>query len=164
MPINQALAICGINHPNALAAFAHEGLANVADFATMMDEEIKDMCKAMSARRVNQHGYQLGAVYVKRVRALAHWARKLNQLQLPIADDGFTHELLNQAILELDVGGQEEAEVKKPSKLNPEDWDLWEPGFINYVSSLNGVLGTPLAYVIRKPDLTPNDFPADDEY
>ena len=100
----------------------------------------------------------------KRVRALAYWARSRAQRQLPIPDDGFDAPALALSIQQLNFGETEEAEVKKPPKLNPDEWDTWEPAFINYLKSLNGVQSTPLAYVIRKDTLTPDDFDATDDF
>jgi len=163
MPIDQALQVCGINAAPAIAAFTRDGFNNVADFAIMTDKDIRDMCVAMAARPQNQQGYKLGALQIKRVRAMAEWARQRARRQLPIPDDMFDAAMLNEAIQQLNMGTIDEAEVKKPPKLNPDDWDIWEPSFINYLKSLNGVQGTPLAYVIRKPNLTAADFPATDD-
>ncbi len=65
MPINHALNICGINQAQAIAAFTRDGFQNVADFATMTDEDIRDMCVAMAARPVGQQGHRLGALQIK---------------------------------------------------------------------------------------------------
>ena len=40
MPINQALATCGIITATGLNAFAHEGLIDVADFAELNENGI----------------------------------------------------------------------------------------------------------------------------
>ena len=112
----------------------------------------------MAAIPPEQNGYRLGALQIKRIRALAHWARKQQLRQLPIPNGGFTAALMAASIQELDMEAEEETEVKKPAKLNPEDWDVWEPSFVNYLKSLKGVQGTPLSYVIRSANLTVNDF------
>ena len=81
MPINTALIVCELTNnagnadATAVAAFEHEGMATVANFAHMTDKDVIEMCKAMNNRAMNQHGYQIGALKVKRVRALAYWAR-----------------------------------------------------------------------------------------
>ena len=162
MPVAQALAICGIQGPAAVNAFNRDGFQTVADFAQMTDKDIREMAVAMGARTQNQQGFKLGALQLKRVRALAHWARERAKRQLPIPDDMFNAALLAEAIEELNLGVTEEAEVKKPPKLHPDDWDTWEPAFINYLKSLKGADNTPLAYVIRDANLTAADFdPAD---
>ena len=60
MPISNALITCGMVGAQPLAAFIHEGLVNVADFAELRDEDVIKMCEAMAARRVNQHGCPIG--------------------------------------------------------------------------------------------------------
>ena len=158
MPINAALTVCGANNQQARNAFTQQGITNVADFAQLSDKDVKEMCVAMAAIPPEQNGYRLGALQIKRIRALAHWARKQQLRQLPIPNGGFTAALMAASIQELDMEAEEETEVKKPAKLNPEDWDVWEPSFVNYLKSLKGVQGTPLSYVIRSANLTVNDF------
>ena len=110
----------------------------MADFAQLSDKDVRDMAVAMAARPLNQHGHKLGALQIKRVRALAHWARKLQLRQLPIHDNAFNAAIMAECIQELDMGEEEETDVKKPIKLNPEDWDVWEPSFVNYLKSERG--------------------------
>ena len=77
MPIDAAFAVCGLVTPNALTAFQHDGMLNVANFAALADGDVIEMCKGMAARPITQHGYRIGALQSKRVRALASWARDL---------------------------------------------------------------------------------------
>ena len=69
MPIDNALATCGITTEQGRAAFHQEGFENVRDFAVFDDDDIKAMCKAMAARAQNatENGYRIGALHVKRV-------------------------------------------------------------------------------------------------
>ena len=79
------------------------------------------------------------------MRALAHWARDLRNRQLPIPDDGFDAAALDNAMIMLDTDdATDETDLKKPPKLKPDDWDTWEPEFVNYLKSLRGQAGTPL--------------------
>ena len=83
MPIDTALIVCGLANnagnakATAVAAFEHKGMANVANFAHMTDKDVIEMCKAMNDWALNQNGYQIGALKVKRVRVLAYWAQDL---------------------------------------------------------------------------------------
>ena len=51
MPINAALIVCGLTNnqgnvkATAVAAFQHEGMANIAHFAHMTDKGIIEMCE-----------------------------------------------------------------------------------------------------------------------
>ena len=60
-------------------------------------------------------------------------------------------------------GATDEADVKKPPKLKPDDWGTWEPEFVNHMKSLWGQTGTPLDCFPRHPTKTVNDFLATDE-
>ena len=150
MPINAGLATCGLTTAAARAAFTHDGFTTLADFAILTDKDVRDMFKNMSARPIGNlhHGYRIGAIHSKRVRAMAHWARELTKRQLPVPDDGFDAAALAAALQEMDALTVDDTEVKKPPMLKPEDWDIWEPAFINYLKSITGTDGTPLAYVI----------------
>ena len=115
------MIVCGLttNAGNAKAAdvtaFEHEGMATVADFAHMTDKDVIEMCKAMNTRALNQDGYRIGALKVKRVRALAYWARDLRNRQLPIPDDGFDAAALANAMIMLDTDdATDETDLKKP--------------------------------------------------
>ena len=98
------------------------------------------------------------------MRALAHWAQDLRNRQLPVDENGFDVAALDDAMIMLDTdNAANETDLKKPPKLKPDNWDTWEPKFVNYLKSLRGQTGTPLDYVIRDPTKTVNDFPATDE-
>ena len=57
----------------------------------------------------------------------------------------------------------DETDVKKPPKSKPDDWDTWEPEFVNHVKSLQGQAGTPLDCIVQDPTKTVNNFLATDE-
>ena len=150
MPINAAMIVCGLTNnqgnaeADAVAAFTHEGMTTLADFAFMTDKDVIEMCKTMNARALTQQGYRIGALKVKRVRALAYWARDLRNRQLPIPDDGFDAAALDNAMIMLDTDdATDETDLKKPPKLKPDDWDTWEPEFVNYLKSLRGHRSRP---------------------
>ena len=82
MPINAALIVCwltdqGNADAHVVAAFEHEGMANVANFAHMTDKDIVEMCESMNAWALNQNRHWIGALKVKRMRVLAHSAGDL---------------------------------------------------------------------------------------
>ena len=62
MPVDAVLIVCGLVDAagdviaNALAAFEHEGMCNIADFDRMTDKDIIEMCMAMNARATSQNG------------------------------------------------------------------------------------------------------------
>ena len=152
MPIAAALAICGLDQQAAVTAFNREGLANVRDFADLTDSEIISMCESMGKR--TRQAFPVGALPTQKIRALAMWARDLSTRQLAVNDGDFTQALLAIWLTRLDATPSEEHEVKKPPKFNPDIWDVWEPAFVNYLSSLLGAQGTPLSYIVRDPSLT----------
>ena len=83
--------------------------------------------------------------------------RKRAHRQLPIPDDMFHANILAEAIEELNLSVIDEAEVKEPPNLNPDNWDTWEPAFTNCLKSLKRAGNAPLVYVIRDCNLTADD-------
>ena len=111
-------------------------MVNVANFAHMTDKDVIEMCKAMNARITNQNGCQIGTLKVKCVRVLACWAQDLRNRQLPVNDT---------AMILLDANNStDETDSKKSPKFKPDDWDTWEPKFMNHLKFLRGQAGTPL--------------------
>ena len=142
MPINHVLTVIGlpiVGPHNALQAFTHEGLQDARDFAHFNDEEITRMCSSMSRGALNNNGYRIGALHVKKVRALAHWARDLANRQLPVPDNAFTIADMEMHMAALDAEPTGDQEVQRPESLDPEKWDEWEPTFVNYLMSLQSV-------------------------
>ena len=88
MTINQALNTCGITTTAGCQAFAFDGFQNVADLALVNDADVTNMVKVMGTRTERQ--YNLGALQIKKLRALVFWVQDLQQKQLPIPDNGFT--------------------------------------------------------------------------
>ena len=80
MTINHALSICGITTTAGCQAFAFDGFQNVADFALINDTDVTNMVKVMGTR--DERAYNLGALQVKKVRALVLRAQNLQQRQL----------------------------------------------------------------------------------
>ena len=161
MPINEALATCGITTAQGRHAFNFDRFHTVADFARINDDDITNMVKAMGTREV--HPYVLGALQVKNIRALVYWARDLRRRQVDIPDNGFTPAVLEDMLDLMEANeGAEEVAVKRPPVLKPDDWDNWEPTFVNYLASLMGVKQVPLDYIVREDGTGPDDFEAND--
>ena len=86
------------------------------------------------------------------MRALAYCARDLRNRQLPIDDNGFDAAALAAAMILLDSdNATDETDVKKPLKLKLDDWDTWEPKFVNYMKSLQGRLVLHLIKLFETP-------------
>ena len=52
--------------------------------------------------------------------------------------------------------------VKQLLALKQDNWDNWEPTFVNYLKTLKGISGVPLDYIIWDKHLTPADFEEED--
>src|SRR5687767_13013773 len=56
--------------------------------------------------------------------------------------------------------GKPDGDGLNPGAIDTKKWRTWYKSLMNYLSSLTGVTGVPLLYVIRKQDL---DFDPDNE-
>ena len=69
--------------------------------------------------------------------------------QLLINDNGVDATALVNAMIVLDTdNATDETDVRQPPKLKPDDWDTWEPEFLNYVKSLQGEAGALLDHIV----------------
>ena len=162
MPIDEALETCGITTEAGLNAFEHEGFTNVAQFGSLSTEEVTEMAKSMSARAINQNGYKIGALQVKRVKVLCFWARQKIMKQEVVNDNGFTPAVLARYLTIFETAPKEDQETKTPDKFDANKWEEWKVEFINYLKGLVGVTKTPLDYVVRDEAKDPEDFPLTD--
>ena len=118
----------------AAPAFEAGGIAEVMHFAELTSKDLDNLFTSVRGRRVNQAGHQIGLMHTKNIRALALWARTRVQMQdLPVGDNDFTPALSQEHKTKLETvdATEDEEGVKKPSKLNPNDWDAWEQTLIN---------------------------------
>ena len=126
MTINNALSTCGITTAAGRQAFAFDGFQHVAEFALINDTDVTNMVKLIGTR--TERGYNLGALQVKKVRALVFWARDLRQRQLPIPDNGFTPTVLQETLQIMEASeNMDEVAVKRPPVLKQDNWDVRNP-------------------------------------
>ena len=151
--VHNVLTICGITAVAARNAVVQEGFATVAHFARVKSDDIDSMVKNLRSTRVgNQNGVRIGAIPTKNMKALAWWARDKKRRGMNIVGDDFGEETLEEALINMELEETEdETKVEAPGLLkSADDWISWELTLNNYLRSIRGTSGVPLAYIIRK--------------
>ena len=173
--VDQCLEWIGFGIPNQRATISTEaGFNRLNDLNDIEEKDIRDMAdsfqKQTIANRIN-----FGMRRTKWLIAMMHWVQDFSRCsKLPTIDDYVTANDFKQAL----STAAQRASLRKvdtdqvdtiskaanPGKLkNERKWPEWYPAFVNYLSTIPGVYGVPLSYIVRDnqaPDHT-RDFAGD---
>ena len=150
--IHDLLVICGINEAATRTAIIQEGFTTPNQFSRITPDEVETMVKNLRQPRGDQPGVRIGAVPTKNLKALVWWARDKKRRNHEINIEEFDEAKLEECIIKLEVEDKDEdTKVDAPGQLKVADeWVKWELALYNYLMSITGASGVPLAYVIRK--------------
>lgn len=164
-PLRQALLWIG--YDEVQAQVLEEELGDLTTMGTARSTEITDVLKTYASRTIAAGRITSGLVRIKRMQALAHWVRDFKRIDQEVTIDGLDAAtfLAALSVSEERARAREsdkdtaEARAKEasPGKLTSEkDWEKWETRLVNQLSILQGVIGVPLAYVVREDDPNPD--------
>lgn len=141
-----------------------EGFDTFADLATMKEKDIRDLAESYSRRTAADGRAIFGLRRIRYMIGLIHWVQDFGRVGEQPSLEGIDD--ANQFKIILDEASQR-ADVRKiekdqsdtvskaadPGKFKDErKWPEWEPAFANYLSTIPGVNGIPLSYVIRETE------------
>ena len=133
------------------------GLDNLADFIDVNETNNRDMAESLAKRSPAQH-YIFGMRRIKWLRCSGP------PTAVDIVDDDALKEVLNVSIRHTALRKVDDDQVETiskvadPGKFKDEcKWADWEPAFTNYLSTIPGVYGIPLSYVIRQNNESQHD-------
>ena len=73
----------------------------------------------------------------------------MQERQLPISDNGFTAAVLREMLLIMEASKtMDEIAFKWLPVLKQDNWDNWEPTFVNYLKTLKSASDIPLECII----------------
>ena len=154
-----------------------EGFDTFADLATMKEKDIRDLAESYSRRTVADGRAIFGLRRIRFMIGLIHWVQDYGRIGeeptlVGIDNAEQLKTALDDAFQRADVRKIEKdqsdtvSKAADPGKFKDErKWPEWEPAFANYLSTIHGVNGIPLSYVIREreiPDRTV-DYPSFNE-
>ena len=168
-PVDQALVWIGFGTEVNCNSIRNEGgLEAFADFF-LTGSDIWDMASKLSKRTTAQGLINFGILYVKYTLGIMHWAQDESYWSRTASLTGISdtdkHKALLGSVLDRsalrNVESDQAETIRKaayPGKFKDErTWPDWEVKFENYLSTIPGVNGVPLSFVVRyqeAPDRT----------
>jgi len=142
-----------------IQALRQEGYLSLEDFAYNRYQDISEMAKRVQALPVDRGGVRFGQVHILKLKAFLWWLkdRLRRGLPLDLDDGGFGEEQMTKSIqqymAEEEMKDADDTVAKAPDKFAPhslQGWNTFNRELENYLSSIRGLSGVPLIYVIRK--------------
>ena len=162
--VDQCLQWIGFANAAHCQAIRDEaGLDSLADFIDITETDIRDMADSFAKRSPAQR-FIFGMQRIKWLPGLMHWVQDQDRCSHPptaadVVNDDALKEVLNVSIHRAALRKVNDNQVETiskaadPGKFKDErKWADWEPVFTNYLSTIPGVYGIPLSYVIREND------------
>ena len=173
--VDQCLEWIGFGIPNQRATISTEVSFNsLNDLNDIEEKDIRDMADSFQKRTIANR-INFGMRRTKWLIAMMHWVQDFSRCsKRPTIDDFVTANDFKQAL----STAAQRASLRKvdtdqvdtiskaanPGKRKDErKWPEWYPAFVNYLSTIPGVYGMPLSYIIhdnQAPDHT-GDFVGD---
>ena len=167
----------GFDQPATRDRIREEGFETFADLATMKEKDVRDLAESYSRRTAADGRAIFGLRRIRYMIGLIHWVQDFGRVGEEPTLEGVENAeqfktMLDEAYQRADVRKIEKdqsdtvSKAADPGKFKDErKWPEWEPAFTNYLSTIPGVNGIPLSYVIREveePDRT-TDHPGFNE-
>ena len=155
----QWIGFTDVQHRNSI--IAEGGFNGLIDFFDVTETDIRDMAESFSKRSPAANRINFGMRRIKWLIAMMHWCQDHQRCseEPDIADfanaDAFKEALqvsAQRALLRKNDSDQVDtiSKAADPGKFKDETkWPDWEPAFVNYLSTMPGVRGVPLSYVVR---------------
>jgi len=147
-----------------ITAIRDEGYLSMDDFTLNTYQDITDFAERVQALPVNRGGVRFGQVHIIKLKGFLYWLKDQQRRGLPLDlnDRGFGEEQLIKSVAEYRSEIEkkdDDAKAKVPDKFQPHTlrgWNTFNRELHKYLSSILGVTGVPLVYVICKDPLDPN--------
>ena len=149
-----------VQHRNAI--IDEGGFDRLTDFYDINKTDIRDMAESFSKRSPATNRIIFGMQRIKWLISMMHWAQDHQQCsEDPDLDDIANAEEFKEALIVLPQCASLQrtdteqvdtiSKAADPGKFKDEKkWPDWEPAFVNYLSTIPGVRGVPLSYIVRE--------------
>ena len=160
--MNLALLHIGFANFVVRTRLREEGLDSFNDLRSLTEKDIRDVAETFGRRTANDGRFIFGIRRTRLLIGLVHWVQdfarvgKNPNMNAFINDPAAFRDALDIALdrarvrkIELDQSNTV-SKAADPGKFKDErKWLEWEPSFTNYLSTIPGVSGVLLSYVIR---------------
>ena len=166
--IMQVLHWIGFTNDNQKNSIFNDSINSFSDLYSFSTSDITDMAKDYANRHTNNGRMHFGICRIKKLKAFMFWVQDFRRIDKAPTIEGMNEtdflKQLDQALEQAKIRNQhrEDSDIKSkeasPGPLKSEkDWVDWESKFVNYLSTLTGVNGVPLSYIVRENELPPTD-------
>lgn len=160
--MDQILTWIGFDNEATRLRLQTESFESFADILEMSEKDIRDLADSYTRRTVADGRSIFGSRRTRYLTGLIHWVQDYERIGEQPTIDGIVGAAEFRAAL---TEANRRANVRKvekdqsdtvskaadPGKFKDErKWSIWEPAFANYLSTIPGVNGIPLSYVIRE--------------
>lgn len=154
----------GFNLPATRDRIRAEGFEGLEDLIGMKEKDIRDLSESYGRRTIADGRAIFGIRRIRYLIGLIHWVQDFGRIGQEPSLDGIDNAAdfriaLDVASYRADVRKIEKdqadtvSKAADPGKLKDErKWPEWEPAFMNYLSTIPGVSGVPLSYVVREKE------------
>ena len=150
-----ALGYIGFDNINVRDRLRNEGLQDFSDL------NIRDIAESFTKRTIGDGRFLFGIWRTRLLIGMIHWVQDFSQVgETPSMNNYLGHPGLFRDALSADLRKIEHdqsdtvSKAADPGKFKDErKWPEWEPSFVNYLSTLHGVSGVPLSYVVRAKEI-----------
>ena len=158
--VKQMLHWSGFTTEGQKNAIYNDSIQSYDDLLNMSEKDVTDLAKDYSARstaaRIN-----FGLRRIKKLKAIIHWVKDHRRTSTTPTIEGMNGTDFNSQLSrasqrahirkQIHDDSDNKAKASSPGPLESEDkWIDWETKFENYLSTIPGVDGVPLSYVIRE--------------
>jgi hypothetical protein len=158
-----ALTWIGFDNEATRDRIQDEGFASFDDLKSMKEKDVRDLAESYGRRTVVDGRFIFGVRRIRYLIGMLHWVQDFVRLgDTPsleeFGDDGAAFRVALETAFNRDdvrkIEKEQSDTVSKaadPGKFKDEKkWPEWEPAFVNYLSTIPGVNGIPLSYVVRE--------------
>ena len=161
-----ALGYIGFDNAIVRNRLRNEGLQDFSDMKSLKEKDVRDIAESFTKRTVGDGRFLFGIRRTRLLIGMVHWVQDFARVgETPSMNNYLGHPGLFRDALTV---ASDRADVRKieldqsdtvskaadPGKFKDErKCPEWEPSFVNYLPTLDGVSGVPLSYVVRLKDV-----------
>ena len=166
--VEQILYWIGFIDDDKREAIRDDALRDYKDLENLTEKEIDTLSDSFQKKMSTDGKMTFGSRRTRYLKAASHWTRDFARISKVPTIIGLNKskmlEALNVALdrekvrKNLMSTSELNAKAASPGPLDSEKkWLEWEPKFVNYLSTMFGINGVPLSYVIRENDVPDHD-------
>ena len=168
--MDEALQMIGFDNAQVRERLRNEGFETFDDLKSMKEKDIRDLADSYTRRTIGDGRFIFGVRRIRYLIGIVHWVQDFGRVSGTPSlvefggDAGVFRAALDVAFDRAEVSKIEKDQSDTVSKAadsgkfkDERKWPEWEPSFVNYTSTILGVTGVPLSYVLRENEETDYD-------